>query len=170
MPRGSNIVLIGFMGTGKSEVGQRLASRLDRAFLDTDEQIVAKAGRSIPEIFELEGEVGFRDRETTLLGSLTDLQNAVLATGGGILGRDENVALLRGIGTLVCLSARPEVILERTRPWNSRPLLAGSPDPRATVERLLAERAPRYALADVTIDTSERSIDEVVDELCRVFA
>jgi shikimate kinase len=165
----SNTVLVGFMGTGKSVVGRRLAERLGRLFVDTDERIVAGAGRSIPEIFQSEGEQGFRERETAALRSLSDVTGAVVATGGGIVSRDENIALLRAIGPLVCLAARPEVILERTRPWHDRPLLAGAADPLGTVARLLADRAPRYALADLTIDTSEREIEEVVDEICRAL-
>lgn len=164
-----NIILVGFMGTGKSVVGKRLAARLGRVFLDTDERIVASAGRSIPEIFAAEGEGGFRARETAALQELSGLDGAVIATGGGVLGHDENVGLLRQAGTLVCLTARPGVILERTRPWKERPLLAGAPDPLAAVERLLEERAAHYALADLTVDTSDRTVEEVVDELCRVL-
>ncbi len=162
-----NIILVGFMGTGKSVVGKRLAARLGRRFLDTDALIVSAAGQTIPQIFAAEGEAGFRERETESLRSLAGTSGAVIATGGGILGREENIALLRQIGSLVCLTARPATILERTRPWAERPILARAPDPPAAVEQLLAERASRYALADLTIDTSERTVDEVVDEICR---
>jgi shikimate kinase len=170
-----DILLVGFMGTGKSVVGKRLAARLERPFIDLDEQIAAAAGQSIPEIFAAEGETGFRDRETAALRALIDRQGAgqeeerVIATGGGILGREENVALLRRLGTLVCLTARPDVIVERTRPWDNRPMLARAPDPAAAVECLLAARASRYALAGVTIDTSDRDIDGVVEEICSVL-
>src|SRR5687768_13052601 len=124
MQRASNIVLVGFMGTGKSAVGQRLARRLGKRFIDTDLRIVEAAGCSVAAIFQAEGERGFRDRETELLRTLVGSSNGVVATGGGILGRDENVELLQRIGPLVCLTARPELILERTRPWEERPLLA----------------------------------------------
>src|SRR5947209_5015020 len=117
MPYPSNIVLVGFMGTGKSAVGQRLAVCLGMRFLDTDEQIVGTAGRSIPELFQAEGETGFRERETAVLKSLAGIAGAVIATGGGILGRTENLALLRELGPLVCLAARPGIILSRTQPW-----------------------------------------------------
>src|SRR5436309_2631321 len=147
----ANIVLVGFMGTGKSAVGERLAARRRCRFVDTDERIVAAAGRTIPEIFATEGEAGFRERETAILHSHAGAARIVLATGGGILGRDENLILLRALGPLVCLSARPEVILERTQPWQDRPLLAGADDPLGTVESLLAQRATRYALADLTV-------------------
>jgi shikimate kinase len=157
------------MGTGKSVVGERLAYRRGCRFVDTDGLIVAAAGRRIPEIFATEGESGFRDRETVALCSQAGARRTVFATGGGILGRDENVALLRALGPLVCLTARPEVILERTRPWQDRPMLAGSPDPQRMVEHLLAQRAPRYALADITVDTSDLEIEGVVEEICRAL-
>jgi shikimate kinase len=169
MKRASNIVLVGFMGTGKSVVGQRLARRLDKSFIDTDIRIAEAAGCSVPIIFRTEGELSFRDRETELLRTLVGSTNSVVATGGGIVGRDENVELLRQVGPLICLTARPDIILERTRPWEERPLLAGSPDPRETVERLLTDRAPRYALADWAVDTSDRTVEEVVEEICRVL-
>src|SRR4051794_3389152 len=101
------------MGTGKSVVGQRLAERLEREFVDTDERIAAAAGLAIPEIFAREGEPGFRERETAVVRSLAGRQPAVIGTGGGIVGREENIWLLRELGPLVCLTARPEVILER---------------------------------------------------------
>jgi len=165
----TNIILVGFMGTGKSVVGKRLADCLNHDFLDTDDLIAAAAGRSVPEIFAAEGETGFRNRETAVLRTLVRVTDTVIATGGGILGRDENLALMRGLGPMVCLTARPAVILERTRPWENRPLLSGATDPAQAVERLLRERAPRYALADITIDTSDRSLDEVVGEICRAL-
>jgi shikimate kinase len=163
----SNIVLVGFMGTGKSVVGQRLAARLDRQFLDTDTLIVQAAGMPIPAIFAAEGEAGFRDRESAVVRTLAGITHTVVATGGGILVREENLALLRRIGPLVCLTARPPVILERTRPWADRPMLSTAPDPLAAVEQLLGERAPHYALADLMVETSDKTVEEVVDEICR---
>ena len=91
----------------------------------------------------------------------------VVSTGGGIVGRDENLALLRRGGILISLQARPEVILERTKPWDERPMLRTAPDPRAAIDRLLADRAPRYALADWTLDTSDLSLDDSVRRICR---
>ena len=163
----SNIILVGFMGTGKSVVGKRLAARLGHEFLDTDALVVESAGQPIAAIFAAEGEAGFRDRETAVVRALMGITHAVVATGGGILGRDENFTRLRQIGPLVCLTARPAVILERTRPWIDRPMLSRAPDPLAAVEQLLSERAPRYALADLTVDTSDETVDEVVEEICR---
>ena len=97
------------------------------------------------------------------------MAGAVIATGGGILNDDENVAVLRAAGVLVCLTARPEVILQRVGSRASRPLLAGAADPLLAVERLLEQRAPRYALADYQLDTSDRTIEEVVQQLCAVL-
>jgi shikimate kinase len=165
----STIILVGFMGTGKSVVGKRLAERLGRPFVDTDALIVEAAGQTIPRIFAAEGEAGFRERETAVLRDLASTDGAVVATGGGVLGREENVLLLRGMGPLICLTAHPERILERTRPWSDRPMLAGAADPRLAVEQLLGERAAHYARADFTIDTSDRTVEEVVDEICRVL-
>ncbi len=157
------------MGTGKSVVARRLAERLDYTVVDLDAQIVVVAGKSIPEIFRDEGEAGFRHRETEAVRSLGHSTETIIATGGGVMGTDENVRLLGRLGTLVCLTARPEVILERTRPWAGRPLLAGSADPLERISFLMAARADRYALADVTIDTSSLEVDGVVDEICRAL-
>jgi shikimate kinase len=160
-----NIVLVGFMGTGKSAVGEALAARLGWAFADTDALVAAGAQCTIPEIFAREGEAGFRDRESAAVAEAAARERMVIATGGGVLGRDENVRRLKASGTLVCLTARPHVILARTAPWQDRPLLANAEDPRARVEALLAARAPRYALADLTVDTSDLSVDAVVENL-----
>ena len=155
------------MGTGKTAVGQRLAVRFAWKFVDTDERIAAVAGLTIPEIFATEGEAGFRERETTFLRSLSGIVSTVISTGGGIMSLDENVALLRSLGPLICLTACPTVIVERTRPWLDRPLLADAASPSAVVARLLQERAARYALAERTIDTSALSVEQVVETICR---
>ena len=161
-----NIILVGFMGTGKSAVGRRLARRLDRPFFDTDLWIVRRVGAPIPEIFAAKGEAAFRDEETAAARAVSRRRGVVVSTGGGILGRDQNVELLRRQGVLVCLDARPEVILARTAPWEGRPMLRTAPDPRQAVERLLEERAPRNALADWRVDTSDLEPEQVVDRIC----
>src|SRR5687768_2689938 len=102
------------MGTGKSAVGRRLARKLGRRFVDSDAWIVRRAGRTIPEVFQLHGESAFRDLETAAARAYSTPSRCVLSTGGGMLGRDENVALLRQGGVLVCLEASPDIILERT--------------------------------------------------------
>lgn len=164
-----NIVLVGFMGTGKSAVGRALARRLRRRYVDTDGIIRQQTCMSIAEIFSEFGETAFRDVETEAAREAAAHRNVVIATGGGILGRDENVEILRSTGILVCLTAQPEVIARRTRPWTSRPLLANAPDPEERVRTLLAERAERYALADYTIDSSDLEIPDVVERICAVL-
>jgi len=160
-----NVILVGFMGVGKSAAGTALARRLRREFVDTDELIAQAAGMDIPSIFRAEGEAGFREREEAAAAQVGARRGLVVATGGGILGREANVSALRRGGVLIGLVARPEVILRRTAPWEERPLLRG-PDPPLAVERLLAERAPQYALADWTLDTSDLEIGGVVDRIC----
>ncbi|MFN3648096.1 MAG: shikimate kinase [Armatimonadota bacterium] len=161
-----NLVLVGFMGTGKSAVGRALAARLGRPLVDTDLRLAHRAGLSIPEIFRAHGEERFRELETEEARRVSRPAGLVVSTGGGILGRDENVELLRRGGVLIRLTSRPEVILRRTAPWDNRPMLATAADPRAAVERLLAVREARYALADWTLDTSDLSVDQVVEEIC----
>lgn len=161
-----NVVLVGFMGTGKTAAGRQLARRLGRQFFDTDAWIVHQAAMPIPEIFERFGERAFRDLETEAARTVAESHDLVVSTGGGILGRDENVEHLRRHGVLICLHARPEVILQRTAPWESRPMLRGAADPGLLVERLLAERAPRYALADWRVDTSDLSPRQVAEQIC----
>ena len=169
------IVLIGFMGTGKSAVGQVLAQRLGCNYLDTDAEIEREAGKTIPQIFTEEGEAAFRARETAVLSSLAPPEvngdwgggALILSTGGGTPLRDENAALLRQIGAVIWLQASPEAILSRVGPdFRSRPLLADySDNPRGRIESLLAERAPRYfALADFALDTSDYAGPEEAGE------
>ncbi len=155
-----NIVLIGFMGTGKSAVGRALARRLGARHLDTDAEIEREAGRTIPEIFAAEGEAAFRAREAALLTSLAEQKSEtplILSTGGGTPLRPENAARLAQIGIVVWLQVAPEAILARvSRSLHERPLLhAHAADPLTRIKTLLAERGPRYAsLAAYTLDTS----------------
>lgn len=184
MPQTQNIVLIGFMGTGKSAVGRVLARRLGRQHLDTDAEIERQAGRTIPEIFTAEGEAAFRTREAALLSSLTPpsltvkgvggLGSLILSTGGGTPLRPENAALLKQIGAVVWLDVAPEAILARVqRSLHERPLLAAhQEDPLDRIQSLLADRAPRYAaLADYTLDTSDcADSEEAAGRLLRLLA
>jgi shikimate kinase len=148
------IVLTGFMGTGKSEVGRRLAKRLGRAFLDTDQLVEARAGKTVAAIFAEDGEAAFRA-----------LERDVVNVGGGAVLDATNVARLRAAGALVCLTADADTILRRVGDVRRRPLLAGD-DPRGTIERLLRERRPAYDdAADLVLDTSERTVDQVVEEI-----
>jgi len=163
------IVLMGFMGTGKSEVGRRLAQRLGRAFVDTDQLVEERAGKRIAAIFSDEGEPAFRALERAAVADAAGRSGAVIALGGGAALDPQNVRCLRDAGILVYLTARPEIILSRVGDGAHRPLLRD--DPRAAVTRLLAERGPVYAAAaDVTVDTSERTAEEVVGEIQQALA
>jgi len=162
-----NIVLIGFMGTGKSAAGRRLADQLRMSFIDLDQQIEAEAQQTIETLFKLEGEAGFRKREAQAVKRLGGLDNHVLATGGGAVLDPENLSQLKALGPLVCLTARPEVIQQRTQSNAAdRPLLDGEAS-LDRIEALLQDRAPFYAQAEYTIDTSNQSHQQVVDAIIK---
>src|SRR5215213_5163600 len=158
--RGEAIVLIGFMGSGKSSVGRHLAQQLRCPRYDTDELVSARLGLSIPEIFARLGEETFRKAETEALQDIPE-ERALIVTGGGIVLRDENVQILRRLGTLVHLTASEGVLFERVSRRATRPLLR-TDNPRATLAELLEVRAPFYrAAADFAIDTSTLRHEEV---------
>jgi shikimate kinase len=159
-----NLLLVGFMGTGKTVVGKAAARRLGFEYVDTDNLIEQRAGKTITRIFAEDGEPRFRDLETDAIRSLETLDRHVAATGGGCVLRDENWDAMRRAGLVVCLAARPETIFERVRQHTHRPLLQ-TPDPLARIRELLDQRAPFYARADHAIDTSDLSVAEVVDRL-----
>ena len=160
--RGEAIVLIGFMGSGKSSVGRHLAQRLRCRRYDTDELVVASLGLSIAEIFAQLGEETFRNAETEALKKIPE-GRGVIVTGGGIVLRDANVRILRQLGTVVQLTASESVLVERVSRRATRPLLR-TENPRATVAELLALRQPFYrAAADFVIDTSTLRHEEVAD-------
>jgi shikimate kinase len=159
--RGDAIVLIGFMGAGKSSVGRTLAriTRLSR--FDTDEMVVARFGLTIPEIFAAHGEETFREAETAALRELSGKEQTIVVTGGGIVLRQENVALLHELGTIVYLSADEETLFARISRRSTRPLLQTA-NPRATLTELFAKRLPFYRdAADLEVDTSQLTHDEV---------
>lgn len=167
--KGRAVVLMGFMGTGKSEVGRRLAQRLGRAFVDTDQLVEERAGKRVATIFAEDGEPAFRAFERDAVADAAARGGAVIAVGGGAVLDLENVRRLREAGVLIYLTARPDVILRRVGDGAQRPLLRD--DPRGAVTRLLAERGPFYeAAADVTIDTSEHTADGVVAEIQQALA
>jgi shikimate kinase len=162
----SHIVLTGFMATGKTEVGRRLARLLQRPFVDTDGIVEAAEGCSVAQLFATRGEAGFRALERAAVEQACAMQDAVIATGGGALLDPENRRRLAAAGPIICLAASPEDILRRTGAGASRPLLAGANGDRlARIRALLAERAPAYAVATHTIDTGGLSIDEVVERV-----
>lgn len=152
----ANIFLIGMMGAGKTSVGRVLAKRLGKAFHDSDHEVVQRTGATIPLIFEIEGEAGFRTRETAVLGELTQLRNIVLATGGGVVLREENRALLKRSGCVVYLRVTVNELWQRTRHDKNRPLLQIA-DPQAKLAELYAMRDPLYLeVADIVIDSSRQ--------------
>lgn len=164
-----NIVLAGFMGTGKTSVGRRLAERLTRPFYDVDEFIERDIHLTVAEIFERQGETAFRELEARTIQLLSRLDQSVIATGGGSLLRPENVVALKGRGVLVCLTATPETILARTHGRKTRPLLFKAEDPLDLVRRLLAERALSYQACDGMIATDGKTIDQAVEEVLRLL-
>lgn len=153
------------MGAGKTTIGRQLATTLKLDFKDSDHEIVRRTGASIPLIFEIEGEEGFRRRESEVIDMLTMEANLVLATGGGAVLREENRRCLMERGTVIYLYASIEQLLLRTSKDRNRPLLQTG-DPRAKLEQLMAQRDPLYReVADMVVHTDERSIRSVIKEI-----
>jgi shikimate kinase len=162
----TNIALIGFMGTGKTVVGKMLAKKLGKEFIELDTLVEKKVGKSIPEIFNQDGETVFRELEIETIKEIADRENAVIACGGGIVLNKINVDRLREKSVTVCLTASPEVILKRTSGnKNDRPLLAVS-DRARQIEELLEFRQPFYERsADITLDTSRLGVGKVIERI-----
>lgn len=158
-----NIVLIGFMGTGKSSVGKILAKRLKRHWVDVDQRIEETAKRKISEIFEKDGEAYFRDLEKQAIRQITSGHNLVITTGGGAVLDPENRQALKKNGFLITLSATPETIFKRVSQSRHRPLLKG--DLMTEIRRLLAQREPFYRQSDCTFSTDEKTAAEMADLL-----
>jgi shikimate kinase len=163
-----NIVLIGFMGSGKSSVGQLVAAQLHFQFLDTDALIEARAGHSIGEIFSREGEAAFRAWENQVVEELAGLERTVIATGGGLGANPEHLSSLKRHALVVCLWASPEVIWRRVHNQTHRPLLQ-DPNPQEKIRQLLAAREPVYKQADVLLNSGLRSIREVAHQVIHQF-
>ncbi|MBI1992011.1 MAG: hypothetical protein HYY90_01935 [Candidatus Omnitrophica bacterium] len=160
-----NIILTGFMGTGKSAVGTRLARRLGWRFVNLDTLIEASAKKPVAKIFAEHGETVFRRMEQRAIHRVARGDQQVIATGGGAVVDPENRRILRALGPVICLTAHPKVILQRVSPTvSSRPMLSGGA-PFVQIQRLLRQRAFAYAKADLTIDTSALSVDEVVERI-----
>ena len=166
-----NIALIGFMGSGKSTIGRLLAQRLDWRFTDTDQLVEKVTGCSIPAFFATEGERAFRDKETTVVLGVTMGERQVIATGGGVVLREENVAALRSGTLVIYLTAHPETIAERvSRRPGARPLLAEGEETLPRILRMLAERGPLYQRAShLLVDTSDRAPESLVGEIMRRY-
>ncbi|HEY9157926.1 shikimate kinase [Candidatus Binatus sp.] len=176
------LILTGFMATGKSSVGPLVARRLGWKFVDVDAVIAVQAGKSIAQIFAEHGEADFRRLEREVVAHLTGdrrrcpqchgLRPEVISTGGGVLLDESNCAALKRAGVIVCLTARPEVVAARVERSKSRrpKLTEGGKSTLARIKELMAERADAYARADVQIDTSDLTVDQLADHVIAAFA
>lgn len=161
-----NVILIGFMGSGKTTVGLRLSYRLRRTVIDTDREIEKEEKRAISDIFATDGEEYFRDQETACLRRLLKCTgNQIISAGGGLPLREQNRALLSKLGQVFYLCASAETIYERVKNDRTRPLLQGG-DPRSKIRTMLQDRDGRYrAAADVIIDVNNKDFDQILCEI-----
>lgn len=153
------------MGTGKTAVGKELAKIKKWQFIDLDELIQLREKRTIADIFAKEGEPYFRKVEKQVLKEVAGKKEFVVSCGGGIVLDKENIQVMSQTGIMICLSARPEAILKRTAGYRHRPLLNNVENPEKRIKELLSQRAPFYAQADYTIDTSDLEIPEVISRV-----
>lgn len=160
-----NIMLIGFMGTGKSTVSQYLSQILEMEEMDTDAMIVDKEGTAITDIFEKKGEEYFRDCESSTLVDLCSHERKMVSCGGGIILRDENISMMKKSGRVVLLTAQPDTILERVRQSSERPLLNGQMT-KEYIQELMSKRQEKYkAAADIVVATDNKRIHEIGEEI-----
>lgn len=163
-----NIVLVGFMGTGKTSVARRLAARLQMPMIDTDDIIGEDSGTDIPDIFARYGEAYFRDLESAAVRKAANLESHVISTGGGVVLRESNLDMLKRNGVVFCLTATPEEIWRRVGSETHRPLLQ-DPNPLGKIEQMLIERRPFYAHADYEIPTTGLSVKAVTHKIVEIF-
>ncbi len=167
MLREKNIVLIGFMGTGKSSLGKELSQSLDREYIDTDKIIEEKMNISIPEIFRIHGEDYFRRLERETIRELSQLEGVIISCGGGVPLDPKNIVNLRKKGKIILLEADLETIIKRTARDSDRPLLEGR-DSREAVKELMDSRRESYLQgADMIVDTSAKNLKELRDEIIK---
>ncbi|MBU4343276.1 MAG: shikimate kinase [Candidatus Omnitrophica bacterium] len=159
-----NIVIVGFMGTGKTVVAKALAEKLGRGFLELDATIEKNEGMSIREIFQKKGEPYFREIEKQVVKEASDKQGIVMSAGGGAIIDEENFKALRENSIIICLEASPDTIMQRTKGNTCRPLL-NVPDPKKKIEELLKQRAPYYKKADHCVNTDNLAIGQVVEKI-----
>jgi shikimate kinase len=163
--RCANIYLVGLMGAGKTTVGRQLAKRMNRRFFDSDHEIESRTGVRVPVIFEIEGEAGFRKRESLMLAELSQEPNLVVATGGGVVLAEENRRCLRDTGVVVYLSTPPAVLFERTRFDRNRPLLQVE-DPLARLTELFEQRDPLYReVAHIVVEGKDGGAAALVQQI-----
>jgi shikimate kinase len=167
----SNICLVGFMGTGKTQAGRIVAEQTGKKLVEIDALIEKIAKKSIPDIFSQDGEIRFRELEIAAIKDASSMENAVFSLGGGAVLNIINILYMRQSSVVICLTAKPEILCRRlvNEEREKRPLLA-KPDPKAEIERLLKTRAPFYTAAtDLSIDTSNLSIAEVAKRIIAMF-
>lgn len=163
-----NIFLIGLMGTGKTTVGRQLSRKLKMDFFDSDRVIEERTGADIPLIFDKEGEEGFRKREVAIIDELTQMDNIILATGGGAVLNQENRNHLINRGTVFYLKSNLSTLIERTSKDKNRPLLHAAEPAEVILQRLLEQRGPLYEeTADYTIETANNSIHGVIQAIIK---
>lgn len=162
-----NIVLVGFMGTGKTTIAIELSHRLGMKYVSTDDLIEKRERCTINEIFTKSGEDYFRDIESAVIRDTICMDNLVIDTGGGAVIRDENVAYMKSSGVIICLTADEDVIMERTKKYKHRPIL-NVEDPKRKIRDLLVRRSPYYAKADYTIDTGKLTVRQVIDKIAEI--
>ena len=162
----NNVYLVGFMGTGKTSAGKEAARLTGRSFMDLDVLIEKKEKRAISDIFAKEGERYFRALEKETLKRVSQGKRLIVACGGGIVIDKENIKIMNETGIIICLTAQPQVILKRTLVYTHRPLL-NVKDPGKQIELLLKSRAPYYAKAQATLDTSKLSVKQVARNIIK---
>ena len=165
----NNIILVGFMGTGKSVVGKKLATKLNRDFVELDDMIETREKMPIKDIFEKKGEPYFRLVEKEVVKEAARRKNIVISAGGGAIVDVENFKNLKNSGTIICLKASPETILKRTAGLKTRPLL-NVQYPKKQIEELLKKREPYYNKANFSIETDDISTEQVVEEILKLLA
>jgi shikimate kinase len=164
-----NLVLVGFMGSGKTAAGQRAAQRLGLTFVDMDDLIEQRLGMTITRIFQTKGEAFFRQHERELVRELAARQDHCIATGGGVVLDPNNLRDFSRTGVVVCCWVDARVAFERTKHARHRPLLEADPDRRARIEELLRQREPLYRAIPLQIDTSAMTVEQQADELVRIY-
>ena len=165
---GPNLYLVGFMASGKTSTGRRLAGQLNLQFIDSDEAIEQEMGKPITEIFSEQGEEAFRSMERSFMETGHPPTGCVVSCGGGLVVPPGMAELVASKGVSICLSATPETILSRTRGRDNRPLL-NVPDPAKRIRELLEERNPRYQAVGNVVPTDERTLAEVVDKVLQIY-
>jgi len=162
-----NIVLIGFMGTGKTTIAAKLANELNMRYVSTDDMIEKREKRTINEIFTHSGEEYFRGVESDVVREASQMENVVIDAGGGAVLKEENLTNFKSGGVVICLTADEDTIMKRTQKYKHRPLL-NVEDPKHKIRELIAKRAPYYLKADHCIDTGKLTVRQVISEISKI--